>query len=177
MKKKFCPLWNYPKVDNKTVQPSKFYLTLEGEGVYGNEVLCGSLVRLTFHIPEIELLDSEVSLDFSIIPYGFSLLENSRWTQTVEVPCKETEISFFLRTDKQKEGGDMIRAGFSFSIFTEALTIYQEFIIVQLIKTDSLLPKPYIKKIDFNLQKEIKGMALRLQEWHEKLVKTEFIED
>jgi hypothetical protein len=176
MKKRLCPLWKNAKVGDKTVQPSGFYFTLEGDGVCENEVLYGSLVRLTFHIPEIEF-DSELSLDFSIIPYGFSLVENSRWTQTVEVPCKDTEISFSLLTNTEREGGDTMTSGFAFGIFTGPLTVYQKFITIRLSDIISSLPKPYSKKIDFDLQKEMEGIARRAEEWREKLAKTEFVED
>ena len=174
MKKILCPLWKNMKAGDKPAQPTGFYLTLEGDGVYENEVLYGSFVKLVFHIPETELLDSEISLDFSIIPCGFSLLKNARWTQTVEFPCKETEISFFLRAKDKEEKGENITAGFSFSINSMVLNFYQEFIAVRLVETN---PKSFVKKIDFNFQEKINGIAERVQDWHEKLAKTEFVED
>ena len=168
---KIVEVGSYPEI------PKGFYVTLEGEGVCGGDVLFGTDVLLIFHIPALTIQDTEIELGFSVIPCGFHYPKNSeKWYQTVRVPCKETEICFLLRAPTLKQWKNEVTPGFSFCLDAEGLIVFQKFILpVRPVKSSCYLPKPTFEKIDFDLENKIEGIVKRLRKFYKDFGKRTYI--
>ena len=158
------------EVDSCREIPKVFYVTLEGDGVCGDDVLLGTDVRLIFHIPKLTISGPEIQLGFSVIPCGFHYPEKNseKWYQTIRVPCEETEVCFLLRAPTPEEWKNDITPGFSFGLDAGGLIVYQKFIVpVRLVASSCRLPKSAVENMDFDLEKKIAGIAERVRKFYE----------
>lgn len=161
------------ETDKNVPKPEEFYLTVEGEGVRGNKVLCGTDVRFVFHIPKLEISDhnSPIKLGFSVIPIGFTFSENSKtWYQTVKVPCEKTEICFVFKADA-KCPVKSTKSGLSLTLNAAGLLVFSQFLSIPLARTSLSPKKSYIKKIDFDLEKKIEEIAELVKKFVEQASK------
>ncbi|MCK9351234.1 MAG: hypothetical protein WCT49_01650 [Candidatus Paceibacterota bacterium] len=154
---------------NEAVPQNDFYCVLEGDGVFGNtatnipEVQFGTAVRLTFCIPALAVTPHEISFGLSVHPYGLRYLGKieHEWYRLIHVPCEETEVNFDFIAPTEEEWKSSLTPGFAVVLDTEGLINYQDFLRIQFISGKKRL----VKKLGFDLAKDIQGMTDRALEW------------
>jgi hypothetical protein len=160
--------------DTPPIKPSGFYATLEGDGVCENEVLFGTDVKLTFHIPALPVADHDISFGLSVIPYGprFPVLCEHEWYKLVRVPCEETEVSFSFIVPTEEEWKKALTPGFVVTLDAEGLPFYSEFLSIRFVRKHFHPKKTYVKKLGIDLEQKIQGITDRVLRWREHLQKT-----
>jgi hypothetical protein len=159
-------------VNEKTTQDD-FYCVLEGDGVGEGEVLFGSAVRLTFHIPALLVAKNGISLGLSVIPCGLRYIEIDKceWYKSVPVPCEETKVSFSFIVPDEEDWKNAITPGFAFVLDADGLVVCQEFLPVRFVSELSSPKKSHVKKLEFDLERKIHGIAERVLRWRESMKK------
>lgn len=151
-----------------------FYFKLEGEGVSGNQVRCGSNADLIFNydvssqdvLVEFtgkgleEIRQRSGSLDLTIIPHGF-LVRDGVWTRTAQFEegrLKEA-VRFGLRSDDESRRNSGVLVLFR----VNGALIYEYFLRIQLVAAISLSAIPKLKPIDINLDNVLEAKKNRDQ--------------
>jgi len=140
-----------------------FYITIDGDGVCGKEVLFGSRVRLRFHFPPIIPFVPDLFFGVSTTPYGlfFAGITESGWYKMVQPPFEKEVLDFSFVAPTEKEWGNSLTPGFVLSCDLGGCFVYQEFVAVRFVSELSSLEKPHVQKIGIDLVGQLRNIADR----------------
>ncbi|MCK9351233.1 MAG: hypothetical protein WCT49_01645 [Candidatus Paceibacterota bacterium] len=146
-------------LENEILTPKDFYYVLEGDGVCENEILLGTAVRLTFHIPALDIKEQDRSFGLSVRPYGLHYVDTAecykRSYKEIHLPCKETSVGFSFVAPTEAEWKNTITPGFVFVLDMNGSVNYQDFLKVRFVSER----KPYKRKLEIDLENHIKGIV------------------